>query len=279
MGFNLGNILSAAAPIAGSILGGPIGAAVGAIGSGLLADQGASAQAQANLANQSLTREGMIFNAQQASLQRDWAERMSNTSWQRATKDMMAAGLNPMLAYSQGGASTPTGSSASSVQPIQQQNTALAGIQYAASSAQIANQLADVKLKDSQADLNRAQVPKVQQEVKRIAADTGLTEAQTERVASEIKSLQSQASRNEWEAYRTRVEAEIRTWQFKWKEPEELAILSAKAQLLGLEIPESLNKAVAQQKYKLYFQNVQPFLPAATTVSNIVNKLPPLIRR
>ena len=59
-----------------------------------------------------------IFNAEQAQIQRDYEERLANTSYQRAVKDLRAAGLNPYLAYGQGGADTPYGYASSSASGV-----------------------------------------------------------------------------------------------------------------------------------------------------------------
>lgn len=70
-------------------------------------------QAALNRAFQtSSAREAMTFEADQAKLNRDWQEHLSNTAYQRAIQDLQAAGLNPALAYQQGGAASTAGATA-----------------------------------------------------------------------------------------------------------------------------------------------------------------------
>lgn len=52
------------------------------------------------------------FSALEAQKSRDYQTLMSNTAYQRAVEDMSKAGLNPYLAYTSGGSTTPSGATA-----------------------------------------------------------------------------------------------------------------------------------------------------------------------
>ena len=69
---------------------------------------------EANEFTASQNERAMAFSADQAAQQMAFQERMANSQYQRGVADMQAAGLNPALAYSQGGAVAPSGAMASS---------------------------------------------------------------------------------------------------------------------------------------------------------------------
>lgn len=115
------------------------------------------------------------YNAGQAQIGRDYATNMSNTSYQRAVGDLQKAGLNPMLAVTQGGASTPTSSNASaghaSISPNRAASVAPMGNVAAAaiSGAQAGAQLMNMK---EQNELLRAQIHQTDTQSDNIQADT-----------------------------------------------------------------------------------------------------------
>lgn len=211
-----------------------IGAAA-QIGGGFMSAAGAaSANAQAQAQNQSMFNQSQAFNlgqaeearrlqneqfynnlqfqSEQAERAMGWTEIMSNTAYQRAMKDMRAAGLNPMLAYQQGGAGSGAGqaggggggspSSASvsgSGAPVQntQEELGRAVGRIASSAVDTYRSGEQAKLLGSQRELTDEGTRKVGYETKLLDASEGkvLAETNTEKQRADMVKAQTEAAK------------------------------------------------------------------------------------
>ena len=153
-----------------SAIGDTVSGGLGSLVGGLIGGVGSyMGQESTNQANAAMADKQMQFQADQRS-----------TQYQTAVKDMQAAGLNPMLAYQQGGAGNQVGATA------QMQNSIGAGVSSAQAGIdkyqQLKNLTSQQELIGSQIDDTNASAT-----LKRATAITeaykpGLTQAQTNEI-------------------------------------------------------------------------------------------------
>lgn len=238
----------------GSFLGGLAGDLIGGI-------MGNQAQTSANRTNIMLNREN-----------REWQERMSNTAYQRATKDMLASGLNPMLAYSQGGADTPN-NQAPTVEPV----NALA--RSVSSAANKAMQIAQLKLTNAQGDIAAEQATQESIKTDAMKVDYQQTGDYYKRLSDQTETLKQQRLSATSKAQLDATEARVREIEEKlMQETFGANVKSAqeRAQLLEREVGIAdirkilMNLDIAEKKAMSdWFTMVGEASPAAKAVMSI----------
>lgn len=222
---------------------------------------GFTGQQFTNRSNAKEAQRNRQFQAAEAEKARKYTTEMSNTSYQRAVKDLQAAGLNPALAYQQGGSSTPN-SPTSSGSTAEFRSAAGAGLSSAADFSRLREER---KTAEVNRGVMQTQGAKNVAETQKTEAETQTTnllrEHMVEKMKGETRNAIAQAAlagtknMDIWESFGRRM-------QFLEAETESVMASAAEARarthLHRLEVPHAT--AEARKSSTWYGRNISPYL-------------------
>lgn len=249
------------------------------------------ASSETNATNAKLARQAQAFQAQQAGIdrhyavsmfntaaqfnrveaqtQRDWQERMAGSSYQRAVADLAKAGMNPMLAYAQGGAQTPSGATASTsggygghaakaVVP-QYRSPLSAMVPAVGAVAEIARTKAGTQLTKAQTEVEQARRLQVEADTRQKVSSAKNLDMSSLKMVTEIDKLKEQVSQTIAETAHTTVKQYLAQEQIQLTrvqaELEQKRITAVEAQAKLTEIQSRLGELSvpkAEQEAKMH---------------------------
>lgn len=193
-----------------------------------------------------------------ANRQMEFQANMSSTAYQRAVADMKAADLNPMLAYSQGGASSPGGAGAV------MQNEMAAGVSSASQFLSMENMKAQTAKTEAETDLTRATIPKVTQDVDTSSAQAANLRQNTVKLVEEVKEVMAKVYQLHYQSLFTEEQVALA------RESIRNAVLTGEnikantgntkldSMLMELDLPRARNMAESEKSW--FKREVSPYL-------------------
>lgn len=254
---------------------------VASVGGSLLGYQGQKEANETSIEEAAKNRE---FNSAEAAKQRAWQEQMRSTGYQTAMADLKAAGLNPMLAYSQGPAAMPTGANASATSMPQISNKMQAALSASATAAQIANtnattektkadtavSLATAKQVEAQTSLTTNSAENMKQTIQRTIAEIDKTKQEVHLVRQQTSESTQRQVLIAYQTDLTKIEQDLAKGKITLQEAQ-TQLTHIQTRLAQYDIAGARAKSDSDETW--YGRNVRPYLNDAVKGANSASSI------